>query len=102
LLPKIPFYFLVTSLEGLVGRRGIKEYRAAEALLLISADRDGRSGLVCPTCVTATVERSPARNGGEPSGRVTLQCGDCGRSASYIDRVASQEIVPEAPRVAGI
>lgn len=102
MLFEVPFYFLVTSLEGLVGRRGIKEYRAAEALLLISADRDGRSGLVCPTCITPTVERSPTRIGGEPSGRVTLQCGDCGRSASYIDRVESREIAPEAPRTAGI
>jgi uncharacterized ferredoxin-like protein len=102
LLFEVPFYFLVTSLEGLVGRRGIKEYRAAEALLLISADRDGRSGLVCPTCITPTVERSPTRIGGEPSGRVTLQCGDCGRSASYIDRMESREIAPEAPRTAGI
>lgn len=83
-----------------MGRRGIKEYRAAEALLLISADRDGRSGLVCPTCITPTVERSPTRIGCEPSGRVTLQCGDCGRSASYIDRVESREIAPEAPRTA--
>jgi uncharacterized ferredoxin-like protein len=85
-----------------VGRRGIKEYRAAEALLLISADRSGRNGLVCPTCSTTTVERSPSRNGDEPSGRVTLQCGDCGRSASYIDRMASREIAPEAPRAASI
>lgn len=99
---KVSVYFLVTSLEGLVGRRGIKEYRAAEALLLISADRDGRNGLVCPTCSTPTVERSPSRNGDEPTGRVTLQCGDCGRSASYIDRVASREIAPEAPRAASI
>ena len=83
-----------------MGRRGIKEYRAAEALLLISADRSGNDGLVCPTCSTPSVERHPKRNGGEPSGRVTLQCGDCGRSASYIDRVASQEIAPEAPRAA--
>jgi uncharacterized ferredoxin-like protein len=80
-----------------VGRRGIKEYRAAEALLLISADRGGNDGLVCPTCSTPTVQRSPCRNG-EPSGRVTLTCGDCGRSAVYIDRLPSQEVMPEAPR----
>jgi hypothetical protein len=81
-----------------LGRRGIKEYRAAEALVLISADRDGQDGLVCPTCSTPSVERSPARNGGEPLGRVTLKCGDCGRSASYIDR--GREVPPEAPRAA--
>jgi uncharacterized ferredoxin-like protein len=101
-LLRIFVYFLVTFPEGLVGRRGIKEYRAAEALLLISADRDGRSGLVCPTCSTPTVARSPSRNGVEPCGRVTLQCGDCGRSASYIDRVASHDIAPEAPRAASL
>jgi transposase-like protein len=84
-----------------VGRRGIKEYRAAEALLLISADR-GIQELVCPTCSKPSVERSPRRNGGDPSGRVTLKCSDCGRSASYIDRVAAHEISPEAPRIAGV
>ena len=85
-----------------MGRRGIKEYRAAEALLLISADRDRRDQLVCPSCATSTVARSPKRNGNEPSGRVTLQCGDCGRSASYIDRLPSQEVHPEAPRTVRI
>lgn len=81
-----------------MGRRGIKEYRAAEALLLISADRDGNRPLVCPSCNTPSVQRSPARKDGEPSGRVTLKCGDCGRSAVYIDRAAIHEPSPEAPR----
>ena len=85
-----------------MGRRGIKEYRAAEALLLISADRDRREQLVCPSCSTPTVGRSPQRNGDEPSGRVTLKCSDCGRSASYIDRSPSQEVHPEAQRPANI
>ena len=82
-----------------MGRRGIKEYRAAEALLLISADRDGRNSLVCPSC-NASVARSPTRCAGEACGRVTLRCAECGRSASYIDRLAHQEIVPESPRIA--
>ena len=84
-----------------MGRRGIKEYRAAEALLLISADRDIQE-LICPTCSKPSVERSPRRNGGEPAGRITLKCSDCGRSASYIDRIGGREISPEAPRIAGV
>jgi transposase-like protein len=70
-----------------VGRRGIKEYRAPEALILISADRD-RKPLVCPSCGSAAVERNPPRTAEDehPSGRVTLQCSSCGRSAVYIDR----------------
>ena len=85
-----------------MGRRGIKEYRAAEALLLISADRDGRCQLVCPSCSTPSVQRSPARNSGELSARVTLKCADCGRSASYIDRAPHHEVAPEAPRAASM
>ena len=85
-----------------MGRRGIKEYRAAEALLLISADRDRREQLICPSCGTPTVDRSPKRIGDEPSGRVTLKCSVCSRSASYIDRLPDQEIHPEAPRTARI
>ncbi|HEX5634292.1 MAG TPA: hypothetical protein VFX50_13725 [Gemmatimonadales bacterium] len=83
-----------------MGRRGIKEYRAAEALLLISADREQQQHLVCPTCSTPTVLRTPTRESGEIAGRITLQCGDCGRSASYIDRVSGRDISPEAPRSA--
>ena len=37
-----------------VGRRGIKEYRAPEALILIAADRDQKP-LVCPSCGAAEV-----------------------------------------------
>lgn len=82
-----------------MGRRGIKEYRAPEALLLISADRELQT-LVCPTCNTPSVERSPKRAAnGEPSGRVTLQCSSCGRFAVYIDRVLSRQSLPEAPHV---
>jgi RNase P subunit RPR2 len=81
-----------------VGRRGIKEYRAAEALLLISADRDGQA-LACPTCSTPTIQRSPTRESGEISSRITLRCGDCGRSATYLDRGANHGLSPEAPRI---
>lgn len=82
-----------------MGRRGIKEYRAPEALLLISADRELQP-LVCPTCQTTSVQRTPRRPGDPaiPSGRVTLMCGECGRSAVYIDRVLSRDSLPEAPR----
>jgi RNase P subunit RPR2 len=84
-----------------VGRRGIKEYRAPEALLLISADRDLQP-LVCPTCQTTTIQRTPRRIGDPsiPSGRVTLSCGECGRTAVYIDRALSRDSLPEAPRPA--
>jgi hypothetical protein len=77
-----------------VGRRGIKEYRAAEALVLIAADRDHRP-LVCPTCSTASIERSPKRHE-EPAGRVTLTCKGCGRVASYL--VRASVTTPEEPR----
>lgn len=70
-----------------MGRRGIKEYRAPEALVLIAADRDHKP-LVCPSCGSATVERNPERpeSGPPPAGRVTLCCSACKRSAVYISR----------------
>ena len=83
-----------------MGRRGIKEYRAPEALVLIAADRDHKL-LVCPSCGSAEVERTPHRDSDEeaPAGRVTLHCNACGRSAVYIDRQPGRESLPEAPRV---
>ncbi len=77
-----------------MGRRGIKEYRAAEALLLIAADRDHRP-LVCPSCSTPSIDRSPKRNE-EPAGRVTLTCRTCSRTASYLVRASVSS--PEEPR----
>ena len=77
-----------------MGRRGIKEYRAAEALILIAADRDHKP-LVCPSCSTPTIERSPKRNE-ELAGRVTMQCRSCGRVASYLARASMS--TPEDPR----
>jgi len=77
-----------------VGRRGIKEFRAAEALTLIAADRDHKP-LVCPTCTSTTIERTPKR-GEEPAGRVTLTCKNCGRSAVYLPRGTMP--APEEPR----
>jgi transposase-like protein len=70
-----------------VGRRGIKEYRAPEALVLIAADRDNKP-LVCPSCGSTAVERNPERpgSGAPPAGRVTLLCSACKRSAVYISR----------------
>jgi hypothetical protein len=82
-----------------VGRRGIKEYRAPEALILIAADRDHKP-LVCPSCGSAAVDRNPPRSlkgDDQPAGRVTLHCSACSRSAVYIDRGAGQTPVPEAP-----
>jgi len=81
-----------------VGRRGIKEYRAPEALILIAADREQRS-LVCPSC-SGEVERIPGRSSAEdaPGGRVSLHCTACGRSAVYIPRTLSRSSLPESPR----
>ena len=78
-----------------MGRRGIKEYRAPEALALIAADRQ-HVPLVCPSCGTRSIVRAPRRRGGKDTAlareRVTLTCQGCGRHASYIERG------PEAPR----
>jgi predicted RNA-binding Zn-ribbon protein involved in translation (DUF1610 family) len=73
-----------------VGRRGIKEYRAPEALALIAADR-GHVPLVCPSCGTRSILRVPRRRGARvllAPERVTLTCQHCGRHASYIERGA--------------
>jgi RNase P subunit RPR2 len=70
-----------------VGRRGIKEFRAPEALALIGADREHQP-LVCPTCGTRTIHRAPRRRGGSwaAAERVSLTCASCGRHAFYIAR----------------
>ena len=73
-----------------MGRRGIKEYRAPEALSLIAADR-AHEPLVCPSCGTRTIQRNPRRKPlrlGEiviPE-RISLTCGACSRHAYYITR----------------
>jgi predicted RNA-binding Zn-ribbon protein involved in translation (DUF1610 family) len=80
-----------------VGRRGIKEYRAAEALTLIAADRDHKP-LVCPSCGSAEIERVPERDlhpGIPDIGRITLHCTACGRLAVYL--AVARETSPEAP-----
>ena len=81
-----------------MGRRGIKEYRAPEALALIGADRE-HAPLVCPSCGTRSIQRVPRRRGVRngmvavaQSERITLTCQSCGRHASYIERG------PEQPR----
>ena len=82
-----------------LGRRGIKEYRAPEALILIAADRDQKP-LVCPSCNSVAVERTPERSSTEDAqgGRVTLHCTACSRTAAYIPRMLSRSSMPEAPR----
>ena len=82
-----------------VGRRGIKEYRAPEALILIASDRDQKP-LVCPSCNSLAVERIPERASTDdaPGGRVTLHCSACSRTATYIPRVLNPDSLPEAPR----
>lgn len=82
-----------------MGRRAIKEYRAAEALQLILADRD-RERLACPSCGHSTIERTPKRRF-VPGARhdsyrqVTLKCGKCGRQAAYVPRNVTQPSHPE-------
>ena len=73
-----------------VGRRGIKEYRAPEALALIAADR-AHQPLVCPSCGTRTIQRSPRRHPSRPgelltAERISLTCAACSRHAFYIAR----------------
>lgn len=76
-----------------MGRRGIKEYRAAEALQLILADRD-REQLSCPSCGNRNIDRTPKRR--LPRARfgthrqVTLKCAKCGRQAVYVPRNVTQ------------
>ena len=77
-----------------MGRRGIKEYRAPEALALIAADR-AHEPLVCPSCGTRTIQRSPRRRVLRAAGgagelltaeRISLTCAACSRHAFYITR----------------
>ncbi len=86
-----------------MGRRGIKEYRAPEALILIAADRDQKP-LVCPSCGAAAVERIPERSSQDDAqgGKVTLHCTACSRTAAYIPRTLSRSSLPEAPRPSGL
>jgi hypothetical protein len=85
-----------------VGRRGIKEYRAPEALALIAADR-AHQPLVCPSCGTRTIERSPRRRGfrlGEllTPERISLTCAGCSRHAFYIPRIEPPRDATMDPR----
>ena len=82
-----------------MGRRGIKEYRAPEALILIAADREQKP-LVCPSCGSADVERVPERSSDDdaPGGKITLHCTACSRTAAYIARTLNRSSLPEAPR----
>jgi hypothetical protein len=72
-----------------VGRRGIKEFRAPEALALIAADR-AHEPLVCPSCGTRTIQRVPRRRSTAgielTAERISLTCAGCSRHAFYISR----------------
>ena len=77
-----------------MGRRGVKEYRAAEALQLILADRDGEA-VACPSCGADAIERTPKRRlrgtrWEAPHRRVTLKCKKCSRQAAYIPAKVTQ------------
>jgi transposase-like protein len=87
-LPRFPgqLHFAL-EVSKAVGRRGIKEYRAPEALALIAADRE-HTPLVCPSCGARAIKRSPRRNAQGPphrGERIGLTCQKCGRHASYIE-----------------
>ncbi len=83
---------------GLVGRRGIKEFRADEALQLILADRDHEE-LACPSCGSGDIQRTPKRRISsarwDRHRQVTLQCNSCGRRAVYVPRNVTQPSHPE-------
>jgi predicted RNA-binding Zn-ribbon protein involved in translation (DUF1610 family) len=82
-----------------MGRRGIKEFRAPEALALVAADRD-RKPLVCPSCGTESITRTPKRpppNTPSEIGRIALHCSKCGRSAAYLPGVPDPSRSPESP-----
>lgn len=66
-----------------VGRRDITEYRAAEALTLIMADREDKD-LVCPSCGATEIERVPKRADHSDRGRISLHCAACSRLAVYV------------------
>ena len=73
-----------------MSRRGIKEYRAPEALALIAADR-AHEPLVCPSCGTRSIQRSPRRRPSRLGDimipeRISLTCAGCSRHAYYITR----------------
>lgn len=76
-----------------MGRRGIKEYRAHEALQLILADRD-KEPLCCPSCGNRRIERTPRKRlaiaSRDPYRHVTLRCVKCGRQAAYVPRNVTQ------------
>lgn len=82
-----------------MGRRGIKEFRAPEALALVAADRDGKP-LVCPSCGTESITRTPKRPSASAPpelGRIALHCTKCGRSAAYLPRAPDHSRSPESP-----
>lgn len=82
-----------------MGRRGIKEFRAPEALALVAADRN-RGPLVCPSCGTESITRTPKRPplGAPPElGRIALLCSKCGRSAVYLAHAPDPARSPESP-----
>lgn len=83
-----------------MGRRTIKEFRAAEALALIAADRDQKT-LACPSCGAASIARTPPRGApDEQVGRITLHCDGCGRTAVYLPNPLLRETTTQPnPRV---
>ncbi len=81
-----------------MGRRGVKEFRADEALQLILADRD-HEGLLCPSCGSSDILRTPKRRVSRARWgshrQVTLKCEKCGRRAVYVPPNVTQPSHPE-------
>ncbi len=81
-----------------MGRRGTKEFRPAEALQLILADRD-RETLACPSCGHKTIDRTPKRRlSGDrwvSHRQIVLRCAKCGRTAKYVPGSVTQPSHPQ-------
>lgn len=81
-----------------LARRGVKEFRADEALQLILADRD-REPLVCPSCGGSEFERTPKRRVSsarwDRHRQVSIKCVSCSRRAVYVPRNVTQPSHPE-------
>lgn len=81
-----------------MGRRGINEYKAGEALEVISADRNKES-VSCPSCGHSQFDRSPRKRltdtPGELYRQVRLTCRKCKRSAVYMPKNFVPMVEPE-------
>lgn len=71
-----------TSLGGMMRKPRPNSYNPAQALHLITSDRQG-AALSCPSC-SGKIKRDPNKAPPPPLSHVTLTCTNCGRFARYI------------------